>query len=429
MSVDTQDPWALEGGLPLPEALRDLRVFDTERKAPAIAAIDIPSGSMNDEIVYRIMRLAYEHSVSDLTIQSDDKIWASVKGRQVPITVRELQDHQVRSFLEIIGGSVARGALSSRTDWDGRYELMLERGVTVGFRCNATRARIGLAIEGVSNTLRQLPKAPPHISTLHLPVSLLRALFPPQGMVLICGATGHGKSTLIASIIGTRQRYGYDQKLLAYESPTEFTFEDVPSPNNPKIAQTSIPEDLGNFADAARNLLRRAPGGALVGEIRDLETLNAGVLVAQSGHLLLATLHVETVHEAISRMITLYPQDAQEGAAHKILGALRVIVVQRLLPTLDGGRMAVRSWCQFDLALRNSLAEVSVSHWPRFIRDHVAQAKQDFGHFARQACVEGKISFAVYADEAGLTDRDIAVEREKVAADRREFEEARLACK
>jgi defect-in-organelle-trafficking protein DotB len=412
MSVES-NPYDLKSGLALPEILRDLRVFDSEGANVTLPLIDVPVGMMNREIVMRFVRAAEEYGISDLTVQSDDRVFASIRGRQVPLTARPLQSHQVRDFLALIGRSqVPLTALAAGEDWDDRFEEVVERGVRVGFRCNATKGRVGAAInDALSITMRTLPKLPPHISQIGLPPELMRAFFPTQGMVLVCGATGHGKSTTLAAVIATRQRYGLHQKTITFEAPSEFTYDGVDSPNNPKICQTDIPKDLPSFLRASRNMLRRAPVTIQLGEIRDLETLDASVLAAASGHGLYSTLHVETVHEAINRMITLYPLDAQTGAAFKIMRALRLIVVQRLLPTLDGKRLAVRSWLEFDEALKNELERLPVVDWSRFIRERVIELKQDFRHFAREAFLDGRISFAVLADEAALSPEERASER------------------
>ena len=180
---------------------------------------------------------------------------------------------------------------------------------------------------------------------------------PQEGVVYITGATGSGKSTLLAAII---RKLAEDplasRKILTYESPIEFVYDSVVMPSS-VVAQSEIPKHLPSFADGVRNALRRKPHLILVGEARDTETISAVIEAALTGHPVYTTLHTNGVAETIRRLVGSFPKEERLGRTIDIVETLRLIVWQRLVPSTDGKRIALREYLVFSEALRDKLLD------------------------------------------------------------------------
>jgi defect-in-organelle-trafficking protein DotB len=156
--------------------------------------------------------------------------------------------------------------------------------------------------EGIQITIRTIPTAPPALSSLQLPQSIIDAIAPQEGVVYVTGATGSGKSTLLAAIIKElAENPDSNRKILTFESPIEFVYDSVEMPSA-VVSQSEIPRHLPSFAAGVRNALRRKPRLILVGEARDTETINAVLEAALTGHPVYTTLHTNGVAETIRRL-------------------------------------------------------------------------------------------------------------------------------
>lgn len=281
---------------------------------------------------------------SDVTIQTNCPIIAEIYGRLVPITRHKLNYNEVIEMLNFITKS--DGAFShimQSKAWDIAHEVKPDRNTRLRFRVNAT----GIQTEGqtgIQITLRTIPSMPPSLDTMALPNQILDNRAPKQGMVLVTGATGSGKSTLLASIIrDLLEDPESNRKILTYEQPIEFVYDDVIAPAA-SIAQTQIPDMLPDFTEALRNALRRKPAVILVGEMRDRETIAEGITASMTGHLLYSTVHTNGVADTVRRMINAFTKEEQHSRGVDIVSSLRMIVSQMLLPSTDGKRVALREY-------------------------------------------------------------------------------------
>lgn len=191
-----------------------------------------------------------------------------------------------------------------------------------------------------------------------------------------------------------------DRKVITYEDPIEFVLGGVHW-SGPQPAQSQIGRDIKNFSEGLRNAMRRKPSIIGIGEARDLETIDAMVEAGLTGHLCYATVHTESVAETINRIIQVYPPAQQSAVASRIIGALRVIVVQRLLKTTDGKRAAIREYVIFDREWRNKLQGISYERWPLVIRQHLESAKATLDDKAWQLYTQNKITKEEYVELAG----------------------------
>jgi twitching motility protein PilT len=242
------------------------------------------------------------------------------------------------------------------------------------FRVNAFRQRGSVAV-----ALRMIPYALPDFDDLRLP-DVVRGLTQlPQGLVLVTGATGSGKSTTLASMIdainSTRPCH-----ILTIEDPIEYV-------HRHKIAavnQREVGEDTESFARGLRSALREDPDVLLIGEMRDLETIQTALTIAETGHLVFATLHTNDSAQAIDRIVDVFPGDAQAQIRVQLSNALQAVVYQRLLPRVGGGRVAAFEVMIASSAIRNLIREGK----SRQLRNAVATASREGMQTIEQSLTE-----------------------------------------
>ena len=259
-------------------------------------------------------------------------------------------------MLNYIYGPNGTTQLLSGRDVDTHYEVRPTRTERFRFRVNGSGCLVD-GHDGIQITLRTIPGLPPTVEQLEIGPDLLSALTPDEGVVYVTGATGSGKSTLLAAIIRhIVEQEDSHRKVLTYESPIEFVFDGIVKPSS-IVSQSEIPRHLPSFAAGVRNALRRKPRLILVGEARDQETIAAVMEAALTGHPVYTTLHSNGVAEVMRRLITTFPADERHGRAMDIIETVRLIIWQRLVPTVDGKRTPLREYLVFDDAIRDILLE------------------------------------------------------------------------
>lgn len=312
---------------------------------------------------------------SDITMQTNSVVLAEIHGRLYPITARKLSNPEVSAMINDIYGPNGTTQIASGRDVDTHYEIKPERGSRYRFRINGT----GCQVEGydaIQITCRTIPAEPPDLSTMDLPKTLLDNIAPTQGTVVVTGATGSGKSTLLASIIkDIAMQPEAHRKMLSYEAPIEFVYDEVLKPTS-IISQSEIPRHLPSFAAGVRNALRRKPGLILVGEARDAETISAVIDAALTGHPVYTTLHSNGVADCVRRMISTFPAEERHGRALDILETLRVVVWQKLVPAKDGKRIALREYLIFDEEVRDILVTTEIDKLASKTRELLKQKGQ-----------------------------------------------------
>jgi twitching motility protein PilU len=199
------------------------------------------------------------------------------------------------------------------------------------FRVNAfvQQGRIGMVLRTITTTI-------PKFEDLNLPVTLKDIVMAKRGLIIMVGATGSGKSTSLAAMIGYRNDNSYGH-IITIEDPVEFTHEH----KNCVITQREVGVDTESWHAALKNTLRQAPDVILIGEIRDRETMDYAIAFAETGHLCMATLHANSANQALDRIINFFPEERRHQLLMDLSLNVRAIVSQRLIPKKDGkGRMA-----------------------------------------------------------------------------------------
>jgi twitching motility protein PilT len=262
---------------------------------------------------------------SDLHIKANSPVYARVSGDIMPITMEEFSKQDALKF--------AKEFTRSRFE-----ELVKNKDIDLVYILNENyrfRANIFFQIDGVSAVFRVIPTEIKSIEELHLPQSIHKITELRRGLVLVTGITGSGKSTTMAAIIDEINKTRAEH-IITIEDPVEFVHKNKKS----IINQRSLGQDTPSYARALRAALREDPDIIVVGEMRDLETIEMALHAAETGHLVISTLHTLDAKETINRIISVFPSEEQNRIRIVLASVLEAIVSQRLLKTKDGGRRA-----------------------------------------------------------------------------------------
>ncbi|HYB44037.1 MAG TPA: type IV pilus twitching motility protein PilT [Candidatus Methylomirabilis sp.] len=216
-----------------------------------------------------------------------------------------------------------------------RYDLLMQgREVDMGYRVPGVgrfRVNAFLSQGDVRAVFRHVPERTPSFSELYLPKVLERLCMERRGMIMVTGITGSGKSTTLAAMIGFMNRNRNDH-VVTIEDPIEYVHDD----NKCVISQREVGQDSLSFAHALRAALREDPDVILVGEMRDLETMEVALHAAETGHLVLSTLHTLNAAETVNRVISTFPPHQEDQIRNQLASVVQGIVCQRLVVRADG---------------------------------------------------------------------------------------------
>lgn len=230
---------------------------------------------------------------------------------------------------------------------DKEFDFSFAFGDLGRFRVNAFHERGNLAA-----SLRLIPNQIKTIAELGLPPVIQNFAEFPRGLVLITGPTGSGKSTTLAALVD-KINSEKAQHIITIEDPIEFTHKSKRS----AVVQREVHYDTYSFSAALRSALRQDPDIVLIGEMRDLETISAAITIAETGHLVFATLHTNSAAQSIDRMIDVFPPHQQPQVRSQLANVLQGICAQRLIPAIGGGRVVSAEVLVANPAVRNIIRE------------------------------------------------------------------------
>lgn len=350
---------------------------------------------LNTDIVNEILIHCVKLGASDITFQTNEPIIAEVYGKLTKITRRRIANTEIGEVLNGMYGPNATALIMSGKDIDTHYEIRPNRSDRYRFRINGTGCQVE-GHDGIQITARTIPTDPPKLENMNLPQAILDAISPEQGVVYVTGATGSGKSTLLAAIIRSiTEDAESHRKILTYEAPIEFVFDNVEKISS-IVSQSEIPRHLPSFAAGVRNALRRKPRLILVGEARDPETIAAVMEAAMTGHPVYTTLHSNSVAETMRRLVVTFPPEERQGRTIDIIETVRLIISQRLAPTVDGKRVAIREYLVFDEKIRDILLETDILEITNVVRKLVRKHGQTIEADAKAKWKEGIITERLY---------------------------------
>ena len=342
-----------------------------------------------------LLTFCTESNASDITFQTNEPVFAEIHGKLYRITKRRISNAEVSELLNAIYGPNGTTQILSGHDVDTHYEFRPSRSSRFRFRVNGTGCQVE-GHPGLQLTLRTIPTYPPDLASMNLPKAILDAYAPEDGVVYVTGSTGSGKSTLLAAIIKEIARNpNCHRKILTYEAPIEFVYDSIDKPTA-IISQSEIPRHLASFAAGVRNALRRKPRLILVGEARDMETMSAVLEAAMTGHPVYTTLHSNGVAEVVRRLVGTFPSDEREGRAIDILETIRLVIWQKLEPSVDGKRVPLREYLVFDEAVRDELISTHLENITSTVRRLLHERGQPIMVEAKQKFEEGIISERQY---------------------------------
>ncbi len=271
----------------------------------------------------KILRAAIERGASDLHIKAGDVMRARINGQLVPITKQPLKDVETREIaMRLIPNEKDRQHIDRITDYDCSWGIPgLGR-----FRVNILRQRGSFMI-----VLRIIPVEIPTFEQLGLPPIMPQICSEERGLVLVTGATGSGKTTTQAAMIGYINQ-NFKKHVVTLENPIEYLHRDHMS----SITQRDVGNDTVSFQTGLRAALRQDPDVILIGEMRDTETIDTAVKAAETGHLVISTLHTRDAVTTISRVVSVFPPEEQEMLRIRLGETLKAVISQRLLPRADG---------------------------------------------------------------------------------------------
>ncbi len=359
-------------------------------------------GRLVEDSIDAFLLWSVKRGASDITFQSDRPIYHELDGALYPGTFRALDAADMSVVLHKIYGPEAQARLASGTDLDLSYEIRPDRYTRIRFRVNIT-AILSKGRDAAQVTMRALPNTPPSMLDLNVEQPIIDSWSPRQGIVIVTGPTGSGKSTLLAA--GNRmilERPHGCGKMLTYESPIEYVYDNVKSPRS-LVSQTEIPRHLPDFARGVRNALRRKPEVILVGEARDRETISAAIEAAQTGHCVYTTTHTTGVASTVQRMVSTFEPNERTERGFALMDTLRLIVTQALVPKIGGGRVGVREWMSFPGEVREKLMDMEMSEWPNAITRMLPAYGRSMGESARIVFEKGMIERRHYLMLASST--------------------------
>ncbi len=291
-----------------------------------------------------LLQLTIDRNASDLHMVVGIKPTIRVEDELIPIPNEPvITPEEMQVALKEILNSQQLEALTVNKEID----FSLSFSQKARFRGNAYTQK---GTWGVA--FRKIPLTIPSIDELSLPKMMHKFTSMRQGFVLITGPTGHGKSTTLASIINeinlTRGLH-----IVTIEDPVEFVFSPVKS----IISQREMHEDTHSWNIALRSVLREDPNVVLIGEMRDYETIAAALTIAETGHLVFATLHTNSAAETIDRIVDVFPDDQQDQVKLQLSNVLEAVVSQRLIPAISGTRLVATECLVATNAVKTAIRE------------------------------------------------------------------------
>ncbi|MQR00040.1 PilT/PilU family type 4a pilus ATPase [Glaciimonas soli] len=326
----------------------------------------------------RLFRLMQEKNAADMFLTADSPIHIKIKGQLIAVNQQLMDTPTIMMLLKEVVPSTQLADL----DRDGELNMGLPVPGVGNFRLSAFKQR-----GNISAVIRYIPANIPPFESLGLPPVLTELIARKRGLLLVVGATGSGKSTTIASMLNERNKTQTGH-ILTLEDPIEFLFKNERS----IINQREIGTDTNSLNAALRNALRQAPDCILIGEIRDKETMTAALAYAQSGHLVVSTLHANNTYRALNRVISFYPLENRPALLEDLASTLTAIVSQRLVTDVDGERVPAVEIMQNTRYIAELIEEGKISQIKEAMEKSLAPGSMTFEQALMQLIEAGIIS-------------------------------------
>jgi twitching motility protein PilT len=327
-----------------------------------------------------LLRWCERHNASDLHVQSGKPLVIRVDGklqRIAPNTYNPLTEEAIFQWL----------GESFPADICGQIHDNREHDLSFYFGSQRYRANFSKQKGTQSLSFRVVPQQRQKLGDLSLPLSLAELIREPRGLVLATGPTGQGKSTTLRALIQEINETAA-MRIITIEDPVEYVFEDCLS----QFEQREVGIDTESFAAGIRNAMRQDPNVLFIGEIRDRESIYAAMQAAETGHLVLTTLHADSVAQAIARIREFYPSDEQDNINSLLARNLNSIICQRLIPALNGGRVPALEILRRDKGVQEAILTNNLHLLHGIVEASVGQGMHSFDQYLIELLAAGQIS-------------------------------------
>ncbi len=333
----------------------------------------------------KIIKAAVDRGASDLHIKAGDVFRARIHGDLVPLTKQALTPEQTRAIaLHLMHNEDDKARIDKILDYDCSWAA-----AGIGrFRVNIMRQRGSFSI-----IMRVIPWEIPSFQKLGLPQVLAKVSEAERGMVLVTGVTGSGKSSTMAAMID-QINSTVSGHILTLENPIEFLHKDKQC----SVTQREIGSDTEDFKMGLRAALRQDPDVIMIGELRDAETIDTALKAAETGHLLMSTLHTPDAQSTIMRMMAMFPPEEQDVVRIRLAESLTAVISQRLLPKANGKGRAVAA----EIMINTPSIKDIILEGTRIgeIKDFISDGREQYGMQTFDQCLtdlvtSGEVTFEI----------------------------------
>lgn len=344
---------------------------------------DLPNleiASSTEVTLEQLLMAAVKLNASDLHLNEDYRPYVRVDGRLEALNFPKLTENVINEYIERLIIGRKNITIDTLFEYDMTYESLNRR-----FRVNIFRrmGRFSIVLRLISETIKT-------IDELDLPLVIKEFAEFHNGLVLITGPTGSGKSTTIATILNLIN-ITLRKHIVTLEDPIEFVF--------PKglglIDQREYGIDFKKWPDALRSVLRQDPDVVMIGEMRDLETIESAIQISETGHLVFATLHTNSASQSIDRIVDVFPAEKQEQIKIQLSNVIRAVVSQRLVPITGGGRKAACEILVATPAVKNSIRENTAGQI-----DNLIQTGSDYGMISMERALVKLVEQGLISSDA-----------------------------
>jgi twitching motility protein PilT len=304
--------------------------------------------------VKEMLAKAIESGASDVHINVTMPPIMRINTELITMDIPPVSDEEAQELVLSMVGEKKYKQFEARRDID--FSAMIDDGSRFRVNAHFQRETIAVSFRAISNEI-------PKIEDLHLPEIVKELTDLPRGLVVVTGHTGSGKSTTLASMIGVMNQK-YKKRIITLEDPVEYAFENIGC----MIEQREIGSDCPDFASGLRHVLRQDPDIILVGEMRDLETTSSTITGAETGHLVLSTLHTVNASQTVERIIDIYPASQQNQIRAMLANTLQAVISQTLFRRIDQpGMVPCTEILLCTSAVRNCIRENRIYEIPNII--------------------------------------------------------------
>lgn len=324
------------------------------------------------------LNYAVEKNASDIHITVGVPPTVRIDGNLMPIP-----------DAPIVTDEIAQQLVATFTPAELLTSLKQKREIDFSFGYQSMRFRANVYYQkgNMSASLRIIPKEIRNFKELNLPPILEKFTEHSQGFVIIAGPTGSGKSTTLAALI---DKINSEKKkhIVTIEDPIEYVFEHKQS----LISQREVGSDTNSFARALRSALREDPDVVLIGEMRDLETIEAAITLAETGHLVFTTLHTNSAAQTADRIVNVFPPHLQQQISSQLASVLLGVVSQRLIPKIGGGRVLAAEIMVANSAVKSLIRENKNYQIPNVIQTSASEGMISLDKVLAEYVSRGDIS-------------------------------------